>query len=43
MMVLTCMVLSLQGPSRVSGSFLLCNLLLLLGCVRLVSYYESLW
>ena len=40
-----CTVLSsvLQGPSRVSGCFLLCNLLLLLGCVRLVSYYESHW
>jgi len=33
----------LQGPSRVSGRFLLCNLLLLLGYVRLVTYYESLW
>jgi len=39
------MVLSsgLQGPSRVSGYFLLCNLLLLLGSISSVSYYESLW
>jgi len=44
--VLTCMVLlssGLQGTSRVSGCFLLCNLLLFLGCVILVLYYESLW